>query len=95
MLVNTICPVCGGHKDKSAKVCFSCKKLKQCKVVKPEKDILLKEIALYGFSYVGRCYGVSDTAIIKWCRFYNLPSHISDIRELYYQTVVVKDADVV
>jgi hypothetical protein len=39
-------------------------------VDRPPRDQLLREIAVSGFSAVGRKYGVSDNAIRKWVRRY-------------------------
>lgn len=40
------------------------------RVVRPPRDVLLREIEETSYSAVGRKYGVSDNAIRKWVRFY-------------------------
>jgi hypothetical protein len=44
-------------------------------------DDLLLEIANTSFSAVGRKYGVSGNAVIKWCRDHNRPCHIKEVRQ--------------
>ena len=38
-------------------------------------------VAKEGFSAIGRKYGVSESAIRKWCKTYGLPTHIEEIRQ--------------
>ena len=40
-----------------------------------------KEIVENGFSATGRKYGVSDNAIRKWCKSYNIPTKKNEIKE--------------
>lgn len=47
---------------------------KQQKVERPEQEELLQLIQTKSFCEIGRIYGVTDNAIRKWCRDYNLPS---------------------
>lgn len=44
--------------------------LSQRKVMRPEYNILKKEIKELGFTGTGKKYGVSDNAIRKWIKFY-------------------------
>jgi very-short-patch-repair endonuclease len=55
----------GGLTDKEFK-----DKLKQRKVERPSFDVLLKEIEELGYVGTGRKYGVSDSAIRKWIKWY-------------------------
>ena len=46
-----------------------------------EDNIRLKqEIRNYSFVELGKKYNVSDNAIRKWCKFYNLPSKRKEIK---------------
>lgn len=47
-------------------------KFKARKVIRPTKEILEKEILTESFSALGRKYGVSDNAVRKWCRYYQI-----------------------
>lgn len=42
------------------------------KVERPSKEILEQEILTESFSALGRKYGVSDNAVRKWCKYYNI-----------------------
>ena len=50
-------------------------------VSRPERDILKQEIRTTPFLQIGKKYGVTDNAIRKWCKFYNLPSKKKEINE--------------
>lgn len=47
---------------------------------KPSKEILEKLIFEKTFIEIGRMYGVSDNAVRKWCKLYNLPYRKKDIK---------------
>lgn len=81
--LNLICPKCGNIKDAQAILCMECSNKEKQTVKRPSKEQLLKEIATSSFRAVGKKYGVSDKAIVKWCKAYNLPTHIKEIKELY------------
>ena len=77
-----LCPNCHAMTDN-----YCGKKLKKVKKSKPiaskiiPKEQLLKDFKEYGsFSGVGKKYGVSDKAVVKWCSKYDLPIHSTDIR---------------
>lgn len=77
------CPICGGITSQDNHICRKCYNIQQRHVERPSKEQLLKEIAELGFSAVGRKYGVTDKAIVKWCKAYNLPTKKKEIVELY------------
>ena len=71
-MINT-CKICGKKISKKAKKCKRCAKLEQPrKVSRPSKEILEKEIQENSFVALGKKYGVSDNAIRKWCKSYNI-----------------------
>ena len=41
-----------------------------------------EEIRKYSFSQLSKKYNVSDNAIRKWCKSYNLPYKTSDIKKI-------------
>jgi len=45
---------------------------RQCKVVRPSKEILQHDISTMSWLAIGRKYGVSDNAVRKWARKLNL-----------------------
>ena len=48
---------------------YNCRKVKD----RPDKETLLNLIIHYSFLAIGRMYGVTDNAIRKWCKIYNIP----------------------
>ena len=76
-----VCPECGMTKDVHAKVCKECfSKIKSNH--KPSKEKLLQIILNNNgnFTNVGKLFGISDNAVRKWCKGYNLPSHSRDYK---------------
>lgn len=49
---------------------------------KPSKEILEKLIFEKSFVEIGKMYGVSDNAVRKWCKSYNLPFRKKEIKML-------------
>ena len=47
-----------------------------------ETEILKEQIRNTPFSHLGNLYGVSDNAVRKWCKSYNLPSRVGDIKNI-------------
>lgn len=62
--------LCGKIIDRKAKTCKTCNEFQQRKVKRPPHEQLQNEIKENGYSAIGRKYGVSDTAIRKWMKFY-------------------------
>lgn len=51
------------------------------KSMKPERDQLKEDIRTLPMVQVGKKYSVSDNAVRKWCKTYNLPSKVSEIKK--------------
>lgn len=47
---------------------------------RPTKEKLFELLSIYPFTTVGKMYGVSDNAVRKWCKGYDIPSHSRDYR---------------
>lgn len=64
------CVDCGERlKSNKQKRCRKCSGIRARKVkVRPPKDVLEREVKLYGYCATGRKYGVSDNAIRKWLK---------------------------
>lgn len=73
------CPFCGKLITSKANVCRECAGKNRRVVERPSREILKKEIFKFSFLEIGRKYGVSDNAVRKWCKEYNLPYKKSDI----------------
>lgn len=98
--VNTVYSLKKSNKEKEKKFCLKCgKELSdsnetglciQCLgesrriVNRPSKEQLLLELKESNFTQVGKKYGVSDNTIRKWCKNYNLPTHIKEIKEFNF-----------
>jgi len=77
---NNICPICEKYKDNAAKLCVECYK-KERKLGIPSRDKLKELIYEYSFIYIGQLYGLSDNAVRKWCKQYNLPYQKNKIKK--------------
>ena len=77
-----VCPVCGKFKDRKADTCRECYDLYRNKKVtnRPSREELKNMIRTCAFTSIGKQYGVTDNAIRKWCKNYNLPYRTSDIK---------------
>lgn len=80
------CSNCGKETYAKTKtfLCFDCynKTGANRKVSRPSKEELFLVLKEKSFVEVGRIYGVSDNAIKKWCKDYNLPDKRKDYKEL-------------
>lgn len=62
-------------------ICVDCTRINSRKVERPTREILKADIRNNSFLSIGRKYGVSDNAIRKWCKYYNLPFRVSEIKK--------------
>ena len=79
-----ICQDCGKEITRGSTRCIACsnrlKNKRRSFSMKPSREVLKKEIRTIPFTQLGKKYGVSDKAIVKWCISYNLPSKKSEIK---------------
>lgn len=76
---STICK-CGKVICNKSKTCSECyhkstkgiERFNSRKVIRPTKEILKQEIQTNSFVSLGKKYGVSDNAVRKWCKSYNI-----------------------
>lgn len=74
-----ICPVCKtNQKYIKSKMCNECYKKEQVKNI-PSKEELKSLIYTLPFTKIGEMYGVTDNAVRKWCKKYDLPYRKKDI----------------
>lgn len=68
------CPICGGKKTRRANACKSCQeRSNQSRPSrKPPMDTLDELLKTHNKSEIGRMYGVSETAVRKWIKSYQL-----------------------
>lgn len=79
------CKQCGKiiskNKTGYCKNCLDKRTYVKHKVEKPPKEILSELIKTESFLSIGRKYGVTDNAVRKWCKSYNLPYRKKDIKQ--------------
>lgn len=77
-----VCPNCGKEVTKEGNLCEECSHLKARKVERPSRDILKSLIRNKSFVQIGLEFGVTDNAVRKWCKYYNLPHKVGDIKKI-------------
>ena len=82
------CPLCGNLMSSHSTICKSCHNQQNSDNAIKEKqekgitrEFLKQEIRNKSFTQIGKEQGVSDNAIRKWCKLYNLPSKSSEIKK--------------
>lgn len=78
--VEHFCPNCGQEKTPKADYCDSCYR-KQVKRFEVSRDELKELIYTLPFTKVGEHFGVSDNAIRKRCKKFNLPTKKAEIKK--------------
>lgn len=77
----SICPICGKIKDARANECKQCAIKKQRQNWPSKEELHNKLIELKGnFTQAGKIYHVTDNAVRKWCKAYDLPFHSKDYK---------------
>lgn len=75
------CIDCGKIINNRSQRCEDCEHKRQRKTEWPQRDELKELIRAQPFSAIGRMYNVSDNAVRKWCKNYNLPTKKSEIKQ--------------
>lgn len=75
------CIDCGKTINNRSQRCEDCEHKRQRKTEWPQRNELKKLIRTQPFSAIGKIYNVSDNAVRKWCKNYNLPTKKSEIRQ--------------
>jgi hypothetical protein len=69
-----VCPVCGKlKKSRDGTVCMACYQKRHSANIPSKSQLVKDKQELRSFCAVGRKYNVSDNAVRKWFRKYNLP----------------------
>ena len=63
---------CGNSKNKQSNKCMECSSSSRRIVERPPYIQLIKEVEDLGYCETGRKYGVSDNAIRKWIKYYEM-----------------------
>ena len=75
------CVDCGKLINNRSQRCKECEHKRQRKIEWPQRDELKDLIRTQSFSAIGKRYNVSDNAIRKWCKNYELPYKKSEIKK--------------
>lgn len=73
------CKICGKVISRKSTYCKKCTPHKR-KVKRPTKEVLEKLVKEKPFVYIGKMFGVSDTAVREWCKSYGIV-----LEKYYYQ----------
>ena len=76
------CKICGTLIGNNSEYCSECANKARRKVERPEREELKNMIRKIPFTQIAKQYGVSDKAIVKWCKAENLPSRKADINAI-------------
>ena len=79
--------------DCKAKILYKSTRCRKCQSIykmknisrRPSKEELKELLQTYSFVGIGKKYGVSDSAVRKWCKFYGLPYKAASIKLLSKQ----------
>lgn len=76
------CPDCGKEISKGAKYCTVCARIHKRKVERPSREQLLEDFKELGsLVKVGSKYEITDNAVRKWLKSYNLPISSKELKQ--------------
>lgn len=76
------CKNCGALVTSGNVYCVECAATMRRIVERPGRDILKSLVRTMPFIQIAKLYGVSDNAVRKWCKHYNLPHKSTIIKNL-------------
>ena len=76
-----MCPICGNKTHNSKYCSYNCASIANRKTIWPTKEELKNLIRTMSFLQIGKQFGVTDNAVRKWCKQYNLPYKASEIKK--------------
>lgn len=76
------CSECGKEIATNSQYCVQCSNKKRQKVERPDRESLKALIRTTPFIKIGEQFGVSDNAIRKWCKSYDLPYRKQEIKSI-------------
>ena len=82
------CQACGKPISYGSSLCVECSAKKKRIVQRPDRLTLAADIYNSSFQAVGTKYNVSANAVIKWCKFYDLPVHIFELKNWYRKNIL-------
>ena len=75
------CIDCGKEISPGAERCQQCYGIFKREVERPSREELKQLIRTMSFVSIGKMYNVSDNAIRRWCKSYNLPFSVKEIKQ--------------
>jgi len=75
------CERCGKELKTHSRYCAECWHILDRKVERPDAITLAKMLLDTNFLQVGKSYGVSDNAVRKWCKQYDMPTKKPELKE--------------
>ena len=81
----TTCMECGKIIKKTSTLCKDCYLKNTAATYHPKKNELIRDVLIMPVVQIGKKYGVSDTAVRKWLKQYQLPVYYKDIKEFRQQ----------
>ena len=85
------CKICGAKTSGKSDCCPQCSHAMLRKSQRPEPLELARMIKEIGFRNVGKQFGVSDKAVVKWCKSYKIPHKIHDLIAWYNEQTGIID----
>lgn len=79
--VPNYCLICHKLLLSKSRYCVKCGHVSQQTCERPSREDFKQVIRKQTFTSIANKYDVSDKAISKWCKAYNLPFRKSDIRK--------------
>lgn len=76
------CLICGKETTNEKYCSQDCVHIAQRKAERPSREKLKSMIRNYSFTKIAKFYDVTDNTIRKWCKNYNLPSQVKEIRKI-------------
>lgn len=75
------CERCGKEIATHSQYCVECSHFLDRKVERPDAITLAKMLLDTSFLQVGKSYGVSDNAVRKWCKQYDIPTKKPELKD--------------
>lgn len=75
------CERCGKEIATHSRYCVECWHILDRKTERPDAITLAKMLLDTSFLQVGKSYGVSDNAVRKWCKQYDMPTKKPELKE--------------
>lgn len=80
---------CGKKITVDAKSCLNCRSISRRKITRPLKSELHYLIWDIPTTVLSKQFGVSDTAVAKWCKYYNISKPNRGYWEKYYAKLII------